>query len=378
MNEPPAQGPRPPAAPTILIFLLAVFAALTAAGGLFAAVAWLLAAARAGAVNLPVVIQSACLLLGGASAGSLLWALSYVLRRYHWTSMLQRQILASLQERLGPRAATPARGYDDDSSSETDTRLLRSILAKLEDLGDTMLLSETQKETKRRRRQAALADNLAEESDLALVDGDLSRATEAVRRLGEHVPDDERLDDLQRRLDTARAAAEAEDLKLRIRTIEDLMATAAFDEAKKAAQELLAAHPAAVEAIAIMDRLKREADAFQAEQRRRLLAEVERHAGARQWRPAFGAAKRLVEAYPGCAEAEMVTAQMPTLRDNARIEETRQLRDGIGDLISRKRFAEAVEVAEDLIRRFPQTRAAADLRKQMPKLLQRAAETGTR
>ena len=65
---------------------------------------------------------------------------------------------------------------------------------------------------------------------------------------------------------------------------------------------------------------------------------------------------------------------METLKDNARIEEVRQLRDQIRDLIGRRRFAEAVRVSEELIRRFPDTQAANELRSQIDRLRARAAE----
>ncbi len=64
---------------------------------------------------------------------------------------------------------------------------------------------------------------------------------------------------------------------------------------------------------------------------------------------------------------------MDTVRKNAHFEEARTLRDRIGDLIKRKRYSEAVEIAEDLIRRFPNTRVAKQLRALLPDLKRRDA-----
>ena len=75
-----------------------------------------------------------------------------------------------------------------------------------------------------------------------------------------------------------------------------------------------------------------------------------------------------LEAYPAGPEAESVRSQMETLRSNARIEEARELRDRILEMINRRRFSEALELARDLVGRFPDTAAAAELTRQMARL----------
>ena len=82
----------------------------------------------------------------------------------------------------------------------------------------------------------------------------------------------------------------------------------------------------------------------------------------------LAAAERRREAHPGSPEADAVRGQLETLRANARIEEVRVLRDEIRDMIARRRFAEAVERARNVVERFPDTAAAAELRQQMAKL----------
>ena len=95
---------------------------------------------------------------------------------------------------------------------------------------------------------------------------------------------------------------------------------------------------------------------------------MQRHAEARRWRAALGAAERFIEAFPGSADAEAVRAMLSTIQDNARLEEVREIRDHIRDLIERRRYAEAVQAAEDVIRRFPDTRAAGELGRQLGRL----------
>ena len=64
---------------------------------------------------------------------------------------------------------------------------------------------------------------------------------------------------------------------------------------------------------------------------------------------------------------------MSTVRKNAHFEEARTLRDRIRDLIKRKRYSEAVDVSEDLMRRFPNTQVAKQLQSLLPDLKRRSA-----
>ena len=71
-------------------------------------------------------------------------------------------------------------------------------------------------------------------------------------------------------------------------------------------------------------------------------------------------------------QARGADAMMPTLEENARIEEVRRLRDNLADMIKRSRYADALVAAEEIIARFPGTRAAHELSSQMPRLRARA------
>ena len=107
---------------------------------------------------------------------------------------------------------------------------------------------------------------------------------------------------------------------------------------------------------------------FHEERRDRMYNEVARLAEARQWRQALKAARLYLQTFPFGAGADAVGAMLTTMEDNARIEEVRELRDHIRDLLERRRYAEAVKCAGDVIGRFPDTRAAEELGQQMNRL----------
>ena len=154
--------------------------------------------------------------------------------------------------------------------------------------------------------------------------------------------------------------------------IENMMSVAQFARAEKLAQALLAAVPNSSEAEALLDTVRRESCAFRTEQQSRLFGEFQRWTESRQWIKAMAVGEQLLEKYAASGQAKKVAASMPTVRKNAQFEEARTLRDRIRDLIKRKRYSEAVDVADDLIRRFPNTQVAKQLQSLLPDLKRRS------
>jgi len=156
--------------------------------------------------------------------------------------------------------------------------------------------------------------------------------------------------------------------------IENMMAVAQFDRAEKLAQALLAIMPDSPEAESMLETVRRESTAFRSEQQTRLFSEFQKWTESRQWIKAQSVGEQLIAKYPASEEGQTVAASMDTVRNNAHFEEARTLRDRIRDLIKRKRYAEAVEIAEDLIRRFPNTQVARQLKSLLPDLKRRHAQ----
>ena len=218
-----------------------------------------------------------------------------------------------------------------------------------------------------------VAGHFVHEIDRLLDRGDLAGASAKLDSLTQRYGDDPRCAQLRNRLSAARASVEDGEVRRQRRRVEELMAVAAFDRAEAIAEQLAARHPNSPEAAGLQALVRREAVAFREERRARLFGEIQRFVESRRWRRALDAARRLLEDHRDCSEGRDVLGMMPTLEENAKIEEVRELRDRIRDLVRRRRFAEAADIARDLIRRFPDTQAAIQLRQQLPRLEQRAA-----
>ncbi|MDP6545513.1 MAG: hypothetical protein QGH60_16125 [Phycisphaerae bacterium] len=156
--------------------------------------------------------------------------------------------------------------------------------------------------------------------------------------------------------------------------IENMMSVAQFTRAEKLAQALLAVVPDSDDAEALLDTVRRESSAFRSEQQSRLFAEFQRWTESRQWIKALAVGEQLLEKYAASTEGKKVASSMSTVSKNAHFEEARALRDRIRDLIKRKRYSEAIEIANDLILRFPNTQVAKQLRTLLPDLKRRSVQ----
>ena len=146
------------------------------------------------------------------------------------------------------------------------------------------------------------------------------------------------------------------------------MAVSRFDEAVDLAKNLQDQFPALPEANKLLERVQYEAQTFTQEQCKRLYAEIQSAGEARLWKAALAAAHKLMEEFPDTPQAKQTRAIMPTIVDNTRIEEVREIRNRIVDMMERHRYSDALELANHVIENYPETAAADELRKQIVNL----------
>jgi outer membrane protein assembly factor BamD (BamD/ComL family) len=179
---------------------------------------------------------------------------------------------------------------------------------------------------------------------------------------------------LRGELEKGRGLVEAEAVRAAAASIEDLMATAQWNQALAEANRLAESFPKNAEARALLQRVVRERDLYRDSTTRQLWDEVKRQVERRAWRKALAAARRLSEQFPEHKLAQRVQGQLPTIAENAEIEERHEREQEIQNLVGRKRFSDAADLAEELIARFPHSPQAQKLQDMLPMLRQRAAQ----
>lgn len=359
----------------VIVTCLYVVAGLAVAAGVLISVAWFLQAPEDRRGALEVWAHAAQSLMFGVVAACLLWAAAWRIRQREEANVSQRRMLRALlhRHRQGGDGDSAKRQPPESSESTGEMSaasqgdLLPQLLRQLAELNANVLLTEEERMEKRRRALRKKADDLSREIEAALLERRFDDAGDLVHRLGEVSPEHERLGVFLEQVETGQEEQVRELISGQVQRAGDLMSVSRFDEAVEVARRLHNSYPHSREADELLERVQREAATYHAEQRNRLFAIIQEHSQARHWKQALAGAHKLLETYADSEEAGRVRSMMPTFVDNARIQEVREYRDRIVDLMERHRYAEAVELATHVVDNYPETTAAEELRAKLPR-----------
>jgi len=376
MNEQPLLREPTSEQSELLVTSLNVMAGISAAIGTLAAAGALSQAALRRALDLELILLCAGWLVAGWAIGCVLWAISWIVRLLGSRAgdgggpSAESTRLPRLDELASLTVGETAK----QESARRGGALLQRIADELVELREDLSLSPEQRVARAdERRREQLAQGL-DEIRSAIAAGQFVLAEERLDHLAKTMPEAPDLASARNALADARGAAEAQKLARTRATVGELMSMAAFDEAVAEADDLARQLPDSTQATDLLERVRREADTFASQQRQKLYLQVARATEMHHWRAALAAARQLALTYPGSAEAGEVIAKMDVLAENSRIEEVRDRRDRIADLLQRRRYRLAVELAEDVVAHFPDTQAAKELAGQMDRLRKLAAK----
>lgn len=244
----------------------------------------------------------------------------------------------------------------------------QEIVRLLEDLRDNSLLTESERQEKRRQTAEQELDQAEKNVAAHLAGGDYSRARQVAEALRAKYPAEPRAARLIEQLESSLEQHEAEDIGAITKQVEDLISISAWQRARHVAHQLQQRHPDSSDTRNLLLRIEREHNIFQEEQRRRMSAEIQRFVSRRRWEEALAAARTFVERFPGCPDSEAILLQIPTLENNAEIERRQQLEAEIMDFVRHGRYIEAAELARRVIEKFPDSPQAEALRLQLRRL----------
>ena len=105
------------------------------------------------------------------------------------------------------------------------------------------------------------------------------------------------------------------------------------------------------------------------------MRETQEFSERREWRRALATARTLIDTYADSSEARSIRSQIETLEFNAGVETRQELEEQIKVFVGKGEFAEAVELANQVSVRYPDSPQADALRNQLPRLQDRIART---
>lgn len=244
----------------------------------------------------------------------------------------------------------------------------QELVGLLQQMRDNSLLSDEERTLKRQHAEDSEYAQAMEVIEALKGEGDFVRARQVVETFRSKYPASQRAQQLYQEHERNRERYESQDVHTITRQVEDLMSISAWPRARQVVQHLVERHPDSAESRQLLLRVEKEYTVFQAEQRRRMYAEVQRFVTQKRWEQAMVAAKTFVERFPGCSESEALLMQIPTLQNNAEIELRQEFEAKIMDFVRHGRYIEAVELARRLIEKYPGSPQAEALRNQLPRL----------
>jgi len=189
-------------------------------------------------------------------------------------------------------------------------------------------------------------------------------------------PSDEPTDDSPAHapVESATVSTETGDnsLENQTRLADDLIAASRFDDAVALVEGLLKKFPDHDSTRTLLSRVRHEAQTYHDEQCNRYYELIQEHAQNRNWVSAVQAAHRLIHDFPDSKESAEAQTMMPTLVDNARLQEVRDYREAIRDLLAHGKFADLVSLGETILENYPETALADELRTKLPLWRQQA------
>lgn len=363
-----------------LVMFLRVGAAVVAAGG---GIAFAMQTRGAGGFSPAVIALPALLLLLSAGAALSMLGLAVMLARdpnhlppdaYRALSNVQSQVaelsarvneLRQACERLAN--AQPFAGTDAPAAPLTPSDL-EPIFQGLREVRELTLLTDCERRDRLERLRHERRESLVKQAFDLVAARQWPQAERLVLAMEIEFPSDNEVARGRSYLNHARKLNEDEAVVRTLREVDELMSNSAWDQAHSKAQTLVDGFPENAQARSLLLRVQKEREAFRESTVHRMFDELRNDIDRRMWRRALLHGQHLLEKFPQHPRAEGVRKQLKTLQDNAEIEERQELEVRIQELIRDQRFDDAIELGEDVIRRYPMSPQAESLDTLLPRL----------
>jgi hypothetical protein len=262
-----------------------------------------------------------------------------------------------------------------ERSDRTEADAPKVVQSIFDEMRELILLPDDE----RKKRWLALQEQrkqTAIQSVSALIrNHQLDEAQKAIVELEKYWPEDPAIAPVRTELATAQAAAEAEAVGFAETQIESEMSMSHWDRAAELARELAADFPNNSKVLQLLNRVEREKGIYTEATVTRLYEEIRHDVERRIWRRAHLHSQKLLEDFPGHPRSELIRKQIQTIHENAEIEERQEQEMRIGELIRARRFREAVDLSENLLRNYPTSPQAEAIQKMLPRVRELAAES---
>jgi len=245
---------------------------------------------------------------------------------------------------------------------------MHQVIMLLQEIRELALLSDSQRQERLADAQKHRGNFLAAEGERLLELKEWGAAESVLSSLEKEYPKSPNLEKMKSRLQAGKQEAETGAIEQLRERVEDLMAVWAWDQAYAETARFVENFPDHAEGRDLLRRVMSERESYVESTANRLYEEIKTDIDRRMWRRAMGSAVKLLECAPGHKRSVAIRGQLKTIRENAEIEERQEQERRIQELIRGKQFFEAIDLAEDLLQRFPGSPQAETLKNLLPKM----------
>jgi outer membrane protein assembly factor BamD (BamD/ComL family) len=287
---------------------------------------------------------------------------------------LQAQIAASHLDQSHPTALEETGAPVRDTGSPEIAESMRLVLGMLEEIRELALLNDAQRQQRLAGSQKQRRDQLLTEIKRLLASERWGAADKMLTLFDDEFPRDPETSSLKAHIADARRHAEQKSLAELQKRVEDLVAVASWERAYAETAVFVENFPANRQGKDLLARVVRERDVHLESTANRLYAEIKADIERRNWRRALANARKLLERSPRHRRSAVIREQFKTIQENAEIEERQEQERRIQELMRSKQFPQAIDLAEDLLERFPNSPQAESLQQLLPKMRELAIE----
>ena len=289
------------------------------------------------------------------------------------------QQLQSQMDQLNLRVGTLAANLDDDRrDASVSPKLAPDAMMRIEEMLREIRELSLLGDSDRRDRLAHHLDQrkrLMSRTITELVNQhEFARAEQILIDLESQFPGDAHAVGCRRDLDAARRESEGKLVRQGSEQIEHLLAIGSWDQALSGVNRLVENFPQNPDARALLARVAHEHDIYIDTNAQTLYTELRRHIEQHQWRTALSAVQKLLSRYPMHPRAQQMRQQLRTIQENADIQERQEAEVQIQELIRAGQFRDAIDLAEEIIKRFPGSPQAQAIEAMLPRLQDLAGE----
>ena len=255
------------------------------------------------------------------------------------------QLQSPLQTAAGEPASMP-------QSPALELHMERMVKL-LEEMKEVSMLDEAQRQTRRKQTMVRRKTTRLEEAARHVNRQNWEEADALLHLLESLHPGDLEVLACRNQLDDARIANQADQWDQVQRSVDELLAMSRYEEALLATTAFLDRFPSHPECQQLAMRIRHDAHAHSEALANRMYEEIKSAVESRQWRAAFEAIQRFLEQFPDHSKSAKIRNQIRVIQKNAEIEERHELEEKIRELIAARQYADAADLSEDLLNRYP-------------------------